>query len=118
MSLNMTKTKKRANASDASNIPLKLKIKDVKRRYRRGLRRYKKKTFTLSPKSFKWSVRYRQTVWRNSSSFWKIIFVSFAIIAIILDILNPKPNLFLIVVLLILLVVVSLAELWFAGGEE
>ena len=114
----MTKTNKRANTSETSNIPLKLKMDYVKRRYRRGLRRFKKKTFTLSPKSFKWSVRYRKTVWRNASSFWKIVFVSFAIIAIILDMLNPEPNLLLIVVLIILLVVVSLAELWFAGGEN
>ena len=114
----MTKPKKRANASDTSNIPLKLKINYVKRRYRRGLRRYKKKTFTLSPKSFKWSVRYRQMVWRNASSFWKIVFVSFAVLAIILDLLNAQPNPFLIVFFVLLFIIISIAELWFAGGEK
>ena len=105
--------------SNKRKKPMRMRISAVKRRYRRGLKRYSKKTFSIfSPRKFIYHVRYRQTVWKNASPIWKIGVISFLLVLLMIDVFDFSIDFLIIIVLLGVFLVLSISEIWYAGGKK
>ncbi|UCE14319.1 MAG: hypothetical protein JSV04_03870 [Candidatus Heimdallarchaeota archaeon] len=96
-----------------------MRVSTAKKRYRRGLKRYSKKTFSIfSPRMFIYQVRYRQTVWKNASSLWKFGVISILFVFLLIDLFDLPIDFFVIILLLGIFLVLSITELWYAGAKK
>ncbi|MFX1508270.1 MAG: hypothetical protein ACFFDC_19480 [Promethearchaeota archaeon] len=90
----------------------------VKKRFKRGFRRYIKKNYSYGRKAFIHRVQYRKEVWRKVSPVYFILLIIATIFFTIISFLNLEDNPFLFSVLSGLFFIIFLLEIWYVGGKK
>jgi hypothetical protein len=90
----------------------------VKKRFKRGFRRYIKKNYSYGRKAFIHRVQYRKEVWSKASPVYYILLIIGTIFFAIISFLNLEDNPFLFSILGGLFFVIFLLEIWYVGGKK
>lgn len=109
------KSSKTSNKYDNNALPSKSL---VKRRFKRGFRRYLKKNYSYGRKAFIHRVQYRKEVWAKASPIYYVLLIIATVFLGIISFLNLKENFVLFSILLALFLIIFLLEIWYVGGKK
>lgn len=90
----------------------------VKKRFKRGFRRYLKKNYSYGRKAFTHRVQYRKVVWSKASPLYYVLMIIATIFFAIISFLNLKDNPILFSILIALFLIIFLLEIWYVGGRK
>ncbi|UCG01631.1 MAG: hypothetical protein JSW11_18725 [Candidatus Heimdallarchaeota archaeon] len=107
-----SKTGKKSPNNTLPSTPL------VKKRFKRGFKRYVKKNYSYGWKAFAHRIQYRKEVWAKASPIYFILLIIATIVFAIISFLNLEDNPVLFSVLMVLFFVTFLLEIWYVGGRK
>ena len=90
----------------------------VKKRFKRGFRRYITKNYSYGRKAFIHRVQYRKEIWSKASPLYYILLIIATIFFAIISFLNLEDNPFLFSILSGLFFIIFLLEIWYVGGKK
>ena len=89
----------------------------ARRRFKLGLKRHFSLNHTYGKNITHRRFRYRNMVWKKAPTLYIIFVVSLVIIFILIDLIGFQPDAFLVMLFLGLLIIASIIEIWYVGGD-
>jgi hypothetical protein len=114
----MSDSRKSSETSENANNDTFPSQSVMKKRFKRGFRRYITKNYSYGRKAFIHRVQYRKEVWSKASPIYYVLLIIGTILVVTFSFLNLESNPFLFAILGGLFFIIFLLEIWYVGGKK